>query len=247
MIQTNCKLNYTPKQVFIDACQQIRTAIGRVFSTLAAIKEDGNATIQLLKVGRYALLTFRAFHGKTPSSSSILDHDWETTINLLEGWQFVAAISSLLPAKKKDGDDKDKAPLLERITNTAFAVSDCFSGALWMLSKGIPLLGVYSESMKVLKSFDIVTLAAALIGSVTDGASAAQIISKHWEVTIPDKTIAFWQLCERISGVASLILILSGPVGTLAYVATGFAATSAVCGLVRFAYKWNLPEKTETT
>lgn len=269
MNPVNCVHTYTPRQFLSDTCLHVRNALGRVFSTLAAIQEDGNATIQLLKVCRYAIFVFRAYYGKFPGSS-ILNRDWKTTINFLEGWQFVAAISSLLPAKKNNetADEAKNIPLLEKIkriitaafsiisdfftdlekiTTAAFVVSDCFSGSLWLLAKGVPVLGAYSESVKVIKSLEIVALAAALVGSITDGGSAAKIISNHWKVSVPDKTTALWQLCERITGVVSLILILAGVVGTLAHVATGLAAASALCGLIRFGYKWNLPKETKET
>lgn len=240
--------NPSPIQFIVDSGLQVRNSLARVFSTLTAIQKDGNATIQLLKVARYAIFVLRAYYGKVPGTS-IARRDLETTIDLLEGLQFIGVISSLLPVKKDDDktDRQNKTPLLERITDVGFKVSDCFSGALWLLSKGIPLLGAFSKSKKIISSFEIASLGAALIASITDGGSAAKIIAKHWKVSIPDKTSAIWNICERITGAASIVLILAGVGGTLASVATGLAAASAFCGLVRFAYDLDLSEEAKQT
>lgn len=239
---TSC--NFSPTQFFEETGLKIRNSLGRVFSTLTAIQKDNCASVQLLKIGRYAIFAFRVYHGKAPEKS-LAHRDFDAAINLLEGLQFIAAISSLIPMRE-DGNYADKlmkAPLLERISDIGFKVSDGFSGALWLLSKGIPVLGPLSQNIMIVESFEIAALGAALIASIADGKSASKIISKQWNVNAPDKTSAIWRLCERITGVASMTLIVVGASGTLASVAAGLAIVSAACGLVRFACDLDLPEE----
>lgn len=235
-----------PIQFFVDTTSQIRNSLSRFFSVLTAIQKDGSATMQLLKVGRYAIFAFRAYYGKN-LSESVAFRDFDTTLNLLEGFQFVGVINSLLPVKKEGNidDDQTKPSLFERVSSAAFGVSDIFQSAVWLISKGIPLLGAYSES--ALLSLEIVSLATALIASIADGVSTTKTIVEYWKVSVPDKTSAIWKLAERITGIASIIIILSGAGGAFVSVAAGLAAASAFCSLVRFVIKLNPPMKTIQT
>lgn len=233
---------------FEDTGAKVRRSLGRVFSTLTAIQKDNNASVQLLKIGRYAIFVFRAYHGKT-CDASLLHRDIDAAINLLEGLQFIAAISSILPTKenKKSVEEESKKPLLERITDIGFNISDCASGVLWFLSKGIRVLGRFSGNGKVVDFLDILSTGAALIASLADGRSATKMIAKHWNVSVPNKTAAIWRLCERVAGVASMALILSGAGGVVASAAAALAIVSAFCGLVRFACDQDFPEEIKQT
>lgn len=242
--------NPSPMQFLADSVLQVRNNMARVFSALNSIQNDGNATIYLLKVCRHAISIFRAYYGK-PSGASIAHRDLDTTINTLEGLQFIGVINTLLPVKNdgNEAEEQNKASLLDRIdsvlekvTNAGFMTSDCFSGAAWLLSKGVPLFGVFSQTEKVATCVEVASLGSALIASIADGSSATKSIVNYWKVSVPEKTSAIWKLAERVTGAISFILILGGATGTLASIATGLATASALCGLIRFVYNLDLPK-----
>ena len=243
----------SPMHFFEETSIKVRRSLGRIFSTLTAIQKDNNASIQLLKIGRYAIFVFRVYHGKIPDASLIY-RDFDRAINVLEGLQFIAAISSLIPKKedKNVANEPVKTPLLERITDAGFKISDCLSGVLWCLSKGVRILGAFSGNIKIIESLEMLSLGAALIASLADGGTAAQMISKYWNVNTPDKTAAIWQLCERVTGVSSMALILvalifSGAGSVLIPVTVGLATASAFCGLIRFACDLDYSEEIKQT
>lgn len=240
--------NFSPMPFFEETGTKIRRSLGRVFSVLTAIQKDNNASVQLLKIGRYAIFVFRAYHGKAPDAS-LLHQDFNAVVNVLEGLQFIAAISSLLPVRGDENavNKSVKIPLLERITDAGFKISDCVSGVVWCLSKGIRILGTFSGNAKVVDTLDALSLGAALIASLADGKSATKMIIKYWKISVPDKTAAIWRLCERVTGVASMALILSGAGGVIASVAAGLAIASATCGLIRFACDLDFPEEVKQT
>lgn len=218
-------------------CNRIRIPLSRIFSVLTAIKNDGFTTIQFLRVSRFAIFALKAYYGKLPGSS-IVDQDLEKAMSTLEGLQFIGVISYFLPTKKNQVVDEDKRSLNEKVTMAAFMASDSLSGVAWVISRGIPVFGSFSELALV--ALEITALATALIGFISDGGAALKTISRHWKISIPDKTVAIWQICERVTGSVALTLILIGATGTFATIATTLSATSAFCGVVRFTYKLDL-------
>lgn len=218
----------------------VRTTLKSASGLWTAIYHDGDATVKFLKVSRYAILVLRDRIGEFPGNS-MLRRDLKATINLLEGLQFIGVISSFLPVKKGAGDgaEEPEPPLLERLANRGFQVSDCISGSIYLVSKGVPLFGALSESAKLIKILDIASCSAALGASVADGVAAARTIKNYRNLKVSESKVALYRLAERVSGAVSLILILAEVGGTLASVATGFAALSAFFGLLRFAYNNN--------
>lgn len=237
----------SPIQFFVDTATQVRKSLCRVFSTLVAIQKDGNATIKLLKVCRFAIFAFRAYHGKNPGSS-VGFKDLDAVVNLMEGCQFLGVISSLLPVRAEPGKPaEEQAPILDRITDAAFSGSDVFQGGFWLLSKGVRFLGPFSDSEMVVQAFDMLSLAFATVGSATDGTSAVIAIINNWKISVPNTTSAIWQLGERVTGAVAFIFIMAGASGTLATVATGLIAASALCGIIRFVYNLEIPEEISQT
>lgn len=217
---------------------KLASAGGYIFSALEAIKNDGQALVQLMKTGRYVIAVMRTWRGESHGLSN-LDSDLEKFVGLFEGVQFVSAISSL--NQKTDSSDESESPavsasLIERITSAAFILSDLATGCLWLMAKKVPVFGPFSTSVNLAARLDLFASFTALAGTVSDGALAF----KTFRSLSGDKNSAMLQLAERVTGAVSLILILPGISElTGAPLAAGAAALSAGFGVVRFLYNWH--------
>lgn len=227
------------KQCSHKAAKKTGRFLDRFFNSLDGLTKDGTAYTQSLKVLRYAIAVFRTYRGGFEAGNR-LSEDFETTINLFEGVQFLAIFSSLMPKEK----DQENSDLLERVTIAAFGISDLATGCLWLLSKNVPILGPYSASIRMARALDIAACGTAALGSLTDGASAAYVIKDLWNLKGPKKSAAILQLCERVTGCVSLILIIPPFSGAAtASFAMGLAVGSASLGVMRFIYNWQYAKK----
>lgn len=209
----------------------ISRAIGYMANEIVAIKNDSSACVNLLKTMRYTVIAIRTLRGEATETSTNA-HNWEVSINLLEGMQFVDVLKEIF---YDDGSEvKEEVSLQERIASVFLMISDCAGGALWLLEIGIPVLGPFSESLGVICFITNLATGTAFVAFIAEGEAAFEELWDLWETDDPKKYSALLKMAERTAGAVSIVLSVAGLISPPAVIGFGMAASAL--GVVRFIY-----------
>lgn len=211
---------------------KISKGIGYIANEFVAIKNDTTACVNLLKTMRYTVIALRTLRGEGIETSDNA-HNWEVSINLLEGMQFVDVLKELFH-EGGESEVKEEVPLHEKIATRAYLVADGAGGILWLLEIGIPLLGPFSESLGVICFITNLSSGAAFVGYVIEGGAALVELWDLWDKDDPKKYSALLMVAERTTGAVSIILNVAGLVSPP--VVIGFGIAASAFGVVRFVY-----------
>lgn len=220
---------------------KISKGIGYIANEFVAIKNDTTACVNLLKTMRYTVIALRTLRGEGIETSDNA-HNWEVSINLLEGMQFFDVLKELFH-EEDESEIKEEVPLHEKIATIAYLISDGAGGVLWLIEIGIPLLGPFSESIGVIGFITHLSSGTALVGFVIEGGAALVELWDLWDKDDPKKYSALLMVAERTAGAVSIILNVAGLVSPP--VVIGFGIAASTLGVVRFVYNRHYVNESE--
>lgn len=220
--------------------KKVSKGIGYLANEIVAIKSDGSTCVDLFKTMRFTVVALRTLRGEGIETSDIVQN-LETSINLLEGLQFIEVLNDIFYEDQKsevggnEDEIKEEVTLHQKITTGAFMISDCIGGSLWLLEIGIPLFGPFSESLGLICFLTHLSSGTAFVGFLAEGGGAVVELWNLWEKDDPKKYHALLTTAHRTAGVISIILSVTGAVSVPVVIGFGIAASSF--GIVRFVYK----------